>query len=930
MGGFVQIRLLGPLEIVAEGEVRPVRGIRRRAILAALALRPGEVIPADRLVDLAWGQPARPVAGTALQSQISHLRGLLGSPASIRACPPGYLLDAAAVGTDVAVAERLVREGSEAADAELGATLLSEAVSLWRGAALADLPESNWFDDQARRLESLLLQARQHLIRHRLALGEHDRLIPELEALAGEHALDEQLHQQLMLVLYRAGRQADALAVYRRLRRALAEELGLEPGQALRDLEGSILRQDPALHGPRSAAAVLATPLVVPAQLPAAVAAFTGREPELACLDDLLNRDGAVPAVVISAVSGTAGVGKTALAVHWAHHAAEHFPDGQLYVNLRGFDPIRAPMVSADAVRGFLDALGVPAHRLPPELDGQAALYRSMLAGKRILVVLDNARDADQVRPLLPGAPGCLALVTSRNQLGGLIAAHGARPLTLDLLSEPEARQMLARRLGEDRTAAEPEAISEIVTRCARLPLALAVAAARAAARPQLPLGTLAEQLRDAAGALDNLTAGDPVADVRRVFSWSLQAIDDEAIRLFRLLGLHAGPDISAPTAASLAGVGTRTADALLNELRHANLIAEAHPGRYTMHDLLRCYATEQAGRHETDEARRAAIHRMLDHYLHTAQAAVLLQGEPRRFALDAPAPGVTPEEFADPPNALSWLATEHRTLVGAVDIAAAQGFSGHAWRLARALRHNFVYQCHWRDLLNIHHVALAASHRSGDRSGEAFGHYGLGCALPWLERYDEAHEHLRLALGLFRELDDLAAQARVHLEIGGVFGEEKAFAQGLNESQHGLALFRLVDDHEGQATALNNIGWCLVGLGRYREALAACQESLDLARRIAVEAEAVVWDTLGEAHFGLGDHGEAITCFRKAADISRSFGRTFYEANALTGLGDAHQAAGDLEAARRAWRRACLLLDEVGHRNAVQVQAKLQAAGAR
>jgi hypothetical protein len=356
----------------------------------------------------------------------------------------------------------------------------------------------------------------------------------------------------------------------------------------------------------------------VPRQLPAAVAHFAGRTGELATLTGLLHgRADTGGTVVISAIGGTAGVGKTALAVHWAHRVADRFPDGQLYVNLRGFDPGGQVMDPAEAVRRFLDALNVSPERIPVDLDAQAALYRSQLAGKRMLVVLDNARDTAQVRPLLPGAPGCLVVVTSRNQLTGLIASDGAHPVTLDLLTGEEARQLMVRRVGADRVAAEPAAVAEIITRCAHLPLALVLVAARAAVRPHGGLRVLAKELRDARQRWQMLTGDDPASDVQAVFSWSYQTLTSDAARLFRLLGLHPGPEVSAVAAASLARLPASTARPVLTELTGASLLVEHTPGRYAFHDLLRAYATDLTQRIDSDRHRRAATHRMLDHYLH-------------------------------------------------------------------------------------------------------------------------------------------------------------------------------------------------------------------------------------------------------------------------------------------------------------------------
>ena len=349
-----------------------------------------------------------------------------------------------------------------------------------------------------------------------------------------------------------------------------------------------------------------------------------------------MTRDDPGAAIVITVITGTAGVGKTALAVHWAHRISDRYPDGQLYVNLRGFDPTGTAVAPAEAIRGFLDAFGVTPPQIPLSLQAQAALYRSLLAGRRVLILLDNAAEDDQIRPLLPGSPGCLVIVTSRNELRGLIVTEGAHPVDLDLLSTAEARQLLSRRAGESRVLAELPAADDIIALCARLPLALMLVAARAAAHPGFRLAALAAELREAGGSLDAFSGQDQATNVRAVFAWSYLRLSTPARRLFRLLGLHYGPDISTPAVASLAGMAREQIRPALAELARAHLVTERVPGRFAFHDLLRAYATELAGAHDSDDYRRAARRRMLDHYLHSAYRAdeLLSQFRDRPFTL--------------------------------------------------------------------------------------------------------------------------------------------------------------------------------------------------------------------------------------------------------------------------------------------------------
>src|SRR5215470_17916336 len=525
----------------------------------------------------------------------------------------------------------------------------------------------------------------------------------------------------------------------------------------------------PQPHGEASGVTSPAPAVAVPRQLPAVVAGFAGRVAELAALTSRLDEStGAGGTVIIAAVSGTAGVGKTALAVCWAHQVADRFPDGQLYVNLRGFDPAGSPMAPAEAVRAFLDAFAIPPERIPVGLEAQSSLYRSILAGRRVLVVLDNARDAAQVRPLLPGSPGCFVLVTSRTRLTSLIAVEGARPLTVDLLSGTEAGELLCRRLGPERVAAEPGAVAEIIGLCARLPLALGVVAARAALHPGFPLAVLAEELSRTRGGLRAFEGGEVNDDVRAVLSWSYQRLDTEHARLFRLLGLHPGPDITAAAAASLAGADLARVQRALMELARCHLVAEQVPGRFGFHDLLRAYATELVHTEDTNTERCAARQRMLDHYLHSANSAnLLLKPHWEPIILAAPVPGVVAEELADHAAALAWFEAEHAVLLAAVQLAAATGHHGHAWQLPHELTEFLNRRGHWADWAATENTALVAAQRHSDRLGQAHSHSSLGRALAWLGHHNEAHDHLQQAVDLFAELGDSIGQADSYAQLG-------------------------------------------------------------------------------------------------------------------------------------------------------------------
>jgi tetratricopeptide (TPR) repeat protein/transcriptional regulator with XRE-family HTH domain len=642
--------------------------------------------------------------------------------------------------------------------------------------------------------------------------------------------------------------------------RLLAEALGLQ-GQE----REQFVRQARAVTMPSAEAATAGESAVAPAQLPLAVAGFAGRTAQLDALDaaaSVVVRSRPVT-VVISAVSGTAGVGKTALAIHWAHRVRDRFPDGQLYVNLRGFDPGGAVMVPAEAVRLFLDALGVPTERIPADLDAQAGLYRSLLAGRRVLVVLDNARDGEQVRPLLPGAPGCVVVVTSRSDLSGLVAGAGAHPLTLDLLTGPESWQLLAARLGQERLAAEPEAVEEVVTSCARLPLALAIVAARAAAHPDFPLAALAAELRDPGRRLDGFADAGPGSDLRAVFSWSYRALSPDAARLFRLLGTHPGPDISAAAAASLAGLPPAQVRPLLAELTGAHLIAEHLPHRYTFHDLLRAYAAEQAHASDGADDCREAVHRLLDHYVHSAYGADRLL-DPMRdpIVLVEPRPGVTSERLTDGGDARAWFSAELAVLLAAIDRAVGTGFHAHAWQLAWSLVSFLDWQGHWRDYVATQRAALAAAERLGDPAAQALSHRQLARAYGFLRRHDEAEVELHHALELYRRLDDGVSQGHTHLNFSWL-REQQRRGDALEHARLALDLYVAAGYRRGQAMALTAIGWDKMNGGAHREALAACEQALPIFQELGDGAtEAATWDTLGYVRHHLGHHEEAAACF--------------------------------------------------------------------
>ena len=933
---------------------------RQRVLLATLLLSPDRVVSLETLAETLWD--GRPPAGArgALHSAVQRLRSTLGPAGSglVHTKPPGYLITVGQGDLDVRTFGALVAQGQAAAAAgrwEQAAGLLRDALELWRGEPLADVPSALLRSREVPRLEDQRLQALALRIDADLRLGRHREVVPELRQLIAAHPLRENFHAQLMLGLYRSGGSADALAAYQDVRRVLADELGVDPGPELRRLHQAILAGDPELlrvadgQPPATLAAaapprepappqtappqpVVSQPVapqpVVPRQLPAAARHFAGRADELRRLAGLLTDAAQTSsAVAIAAIDGTAGVGKTTLAVHFAHLVADRFPDGQLYVNLRGFDPAGPPMTAAEAIRLFLDTLASPDATLPASLDAQAGLYRSLLAGKRMLLLLDNARDADQVRPLLPASSGCLVIVTSRSQLISLVAAEGAYPVPLDVLTEAEARELLVQRLGSYRAASDPAAAGELIGLCAHLPLALSIAAARAASQPELSLAALAADLRDASGRLDALDAGDAAASVRAVFSWSYRQLDEGTARVFRLLGLHPGTSIGIGAAISMVGLPTREARRSLGELTRARLLAPAQPGRLAFHDLLHAYATERAEAEDTPADRHEAFGRMLDHYLHTAYAASLIIHPTRTPITPGPArPGTAPEQFSDASQALAWFEAEWPALLALSTAALEAGFDRHAWQIPWALSRFLDLRGYWHDQTAADQIAITAAERLGDLAALAEAHRNYAMACGHLGWHAEAYQHLGQALSLAIQTGDQVEEAYTQGSYAITLGNEGRYREAFDHARQALDLFTALDLRAGRAGALNHVGWLHVLLGDYAEALRCCHEALDLVTTTGNrQVEAATLDSIGYAHYHLGHHAEAVDYFQRALALQRELGDRLGIAEVLSHVGEARRAAGQLAEARAAFEESLTVLAELHREDAWEVRAKLR-----
>ena len=919
----VQFRLLGSVDAHVNGAPVDLGHARQRSVLAVLLIDANHAVPAEVLLDRVWGDRPPQRARNALAGYVSRLRALFTGIGGVTLGrrSDGYQLNVDEEAVDLHRFRRLVAEARAATDDRTAGKALDEALSQGQGQALAPL-DPPWPAAVRRELDAERLAATLDRNDVALRLDGEAELLGELPKLADAHPLDERLAAQFMLALYRCGRQADALRHYEAVRALLADELGVDPGPDLRTLHRRILRADPTLAAGNPA--IDTTP--VPHQLPASPGSFVGRTREVAELDAALAEPRAE--MVILTISGPPGVGKSTLATHLAQRVAHRFADGQQYVNLRGFDPGGAATPPAEALRFLLDSLGVPAQRIPAGVEAQSALYRTLLADRQVLLVLDNARDAEQVRPLLPGGAGCAVVVTSRDALGSLVMADGARPLTLNVLTGDESRELLSARLGRETVDANPVAVADIVARCGGLPLALAIVAARISTHPGLTMAEVVVELGGGAATLEALAEAEPAADLRTVFSWSYAVLGASAARLFRRLGLHLGPDLGVRAAASLDGTPVRAVEAALTELTRAHLVTRVAPNRFSMHDLLRAYAAELARTEDDDATRRAATTRLLDHYLHSGYAAAIaLHPHRHRIHLPSPVAGAQVETFGDLDRAFAWFRTEHETLLCVVHLAGRDGFDRHVWQLVWTLTDYLDRNGYWQQKLALNEAALEAALRLDDTQAQAAAHRAIGRALGTLGRFDEAARHLQQALDRYSALGDRAAQGHTHLGLSWALGHQGNNADAIRHDEQALELFSAQGDALGQARALNHLGIHRLELGDHQRALAECRAALALFDRLGDRfGAAATHDSLGQAHQRLGRHDEAVAALERAVQLLRELGERYYEALTLTHLGDVHRDSSRPDAAREAWRCAIAILEELEHPDADGVRARLPA----
>ena len=955
---MMRFRLLGPLEIRAGEDWRGIGAPKWRSVLATLLIHPGQIVPADILINEVWGDAPPAKAANLISIYVLRLRRLLDDADStlLVTRAPGYQLRVGPADTDAQLFETMVRDGRRAlaaGDPEGAASQLAEALMLWHGSPLADVPPTPLVEAEAERLAELRLDAAELRITAELACGGHAQVVPELRRLLADHPLREGLWLLLIRALDGAGRHAEALDAYGQARSAIADELGVDPGAELRQLYADMLAQDDVVakdsgDAPGSisagtvkatsrppepalapAAASLPRSAPVPAQLPTDIADFTGRDDQVKHLCDLLSADGANDdsgAVRIALVAGSGGLGKTSLAVHAAHRVRASFPDGQLYVDLLGATP--HPLPAADVLARFLRDLGVDGRDIPVDEAERAARYRTTLAGRRMLVVLDNARDAAQVRPLLPGTASCAVLVTTRSRMPDLAST---RLVDLNVLDDDEALTLFTRVVGDQRAAAEPEATAELLLACAGLPLAIRICAARLATRSGWTIQAMTDRLRDVHRRLDEMRAGDLA--VRASFQVSFASLpvstDKQGIdpaRAFCLLGLWQGSSISAAAAAALFGTPQYSAEDALEVLVDTHLLESVATDRYRFHDLLRVYAAERAEADLPAAERDAAVGRLLGWYMRTADAAASAVS-PHRYNMPLePAGGdAAPLGFAGADDALAWYDRERANLVAATRQASSAHLHEIAWRLSAPLFSVFNRRGNWADLVTTHRIALDSVRHVRNRLGEAWVLNNLGQALG-RKHLREGIDLLQQALDIRRDEGDRVGEAQAAHNLAEVQYLVNGPEVALPYLQQSLDVQRAVGHSALHGATLNNLGEIYLELGRLNESVDCLTEALPIFARIdSAHGQGHVLLNLGRVYLGLDRQGDALDCLHRALVIHRATGDRPNQALALKFLGQAQLSAGQVDNGRESLSRALAVFTELGDDSrAAQIQSEL------
>ncbi|MEU1518976.1 BTAD domain-containing putative transcriptional regulator [Streptomyces sp. NPDC005811] len=961
--GRLRFSVLGPVRAWRDGREVELGPPQQRALLALLLARPRQPIEVEQIVDMLWGDEPPVSALTVVYRYIGLLRRLLEPDLPTRASghwllrgAGGYRMEMDPESLDLLRFRRLARDARAARDsgaAHLGVPLYVEALALWQGPTADGIPSVV----RAHPVFTALDRERHTLVKEAadvaLRCGAAGELLGALRRCATERPMDEPLHARLLHALAATGRSQEAARTYQAVRARLEEELGIGPGPELRAaarlaLSGRIDPVEPAGEGGPPPAAPARSRAwdthPVPAQLPPDLPVFVGRRRELARMPLP-----AVDRVAVVGVSGTPGVGKTSLALHWAHRAAADFPDGQLYANLRGFRPGEPRANPAVVLGSFLQALGVPPEDVPADAQGRARLYRKTLFGRRVLVVLDDVRDAEHIQPLLPGAPGCLAVVTSRGVLDERDLGErdlgekdselgGARVLTLEPFDADDARDCLTARLGGERVAAEEDAVAEIIDLTAGQPLALAVVAARAAARGVIPLAVTAAELRE------SRVGPDTAADLRAALDASYTVLSPAAAGLYRSLAGYPGRTFSAFAAAAAAGVPVQRARDMLAEFVRVGLTTVVADHRYAWHPLLRAHSTELALAHDDGPTRRAARHRILDHGLRTLRGAtreLSPNSAPTALPTDCTAaePGTSPPEHLARDQALAWFGAELPVLLELARHAARDGLHRYVWEVVWALEVLLDRQGLHHDDDAIRRSALEAARRLDDPTAVARMHRAVGRAAARQGRYDDAHAHLISALRLSAEVGEAGEEAAGHLEFGHLYVRQGHYGQAVHHWEQAVTKYRSIGDALGYSTALHALGGTHGLAGQHRKALVRTRQALESLRGLnEPHAEAAAWQQLGDCHLRCGSRRRAVVTYRRALGLYRAVGDRHNEYRSLVRLGDAHHAAGEASTARTAWRQALAIrecarfppLSEQPSSDALRAGLRVAAAGSR
>jgi DNA-binding SARP family transcriptional activator len=891
----------------------------------------GRPVTMDALTDRLWPEQAPARVRGAVQTYIARLRRLLGHEV-IESASGGYRIAVPAQNVDLHRFDELLLQSRAAAAVEDELNLLQRALGLWRGRPFTGV-ESSWLDREViPRIDEDWFTATERRIDLDLELGRPAKVIAELRELISRDPTRESLWCRLIVALHRAGRRAEALGAYDQARATLSEELGIDPSHELQRLQRVVLQDaQPAPDDPSAPAAapVTVTDSRPPRQLPHDVAHFRGRAAELAELDALLpagDAAGGQPTTIV-AIDGAPGTGKTTLAVHWAHQIAGRYPDAHLYLNLNGYG-VGQPLTPAAAAATLLRGLSVPSERIPESGEERAALLRTALAGRRVLLMLDNARGADQVRALVPGAD-CLVLVTSRSQLRGLSIRDGAHRVTLHRLPVDESFSLLSATVSAERLAAEPQAAARLVELCDGLPLALAIVAERAHRA-----GTLAEvvdALHDEKARLDNLGAGDgdPHTDLRAALSWSYRALSPDAAAMFDKLGLHPANDIGLESAAALAGLPVPHARRSMDRLVAAHMVREHRPERYELHDLIRLYAVDRALRDGAGQANDAAVRRLLDWYLHAVVSAdSMLMPSRRREFLVPYVSSVAAPVFADQNQAMEWFEREFDGLRSVVGWAAAHSWQGHAWRTVIAMTTFLDRRISWREGVELLESAGRAARLAMDRAGEGYTLNSSGC-IYWDQRnYDRARNCYRQALTCFRDLGDRVGQAMVLGNLGLVESGAGDAVQAQRLCHEALRLCEEADYRRGVAQNLDNLGVAFLAGGEPARAIDCHRRAVQLFHDLG-DVELGAWNeqNLGRAYAVAGAYASSVRSLRVAAGTMRRHGHRRLEASMFVDLGNTLLAAGHPQLARGCWRKALVTMRQLADPRVADVEAAIDAS---